>query len=542
MGFLTGLLTGAATSIDKQLKADMKRTEERMDGMEQYRVTRRRAKLEDQEKEKKELRDVLNTLSGYTDGDEDKAIQLFNHAGKTIDGSKDLLKTLKTNRAAGKDINTVIKYAEAGAEPGNFTSFINRNITPITPITSTDGKPMQASGLYSLFKPKLDERVNRNVESAVPIPTTEMAGTARTASATVDYTSLLTAEEAAFEKKKRGLIFKQFNLDEAKFNSLDEKTQADIKNASAAQTLAETIAKSTMNETVKASARAEAQLANDTARLGIAQQDAVNRALGSIGDRKLTGVELEIKKLEKEKLLKNPDYAGYEGMMIAADSELFSMEMLPEDEQDAQRIKELRALRQKGVDGMTETAAIDAANTSAMSTTTANSAYDKQLKREMSTIGMYNNLTDTIAEMTEGKAADYLTAMSRGISNTAIANTKKDPTLLAVLKGAVASLNEDVQGVAGKRFAEYSEAKNTTSFDSSLFDVTDFDSMSQIVNQIMSNNSDIIKKGVALNKYAKDSNLSKGHIVELQNDKYVMWTGSQFIGVSDMGINEVGAQ
>ena len=58
----------------------------------------------------------------------------------------------------------------------------------------------------------------------------------------------------------------------------------------------------------------------------------------------------------------------------------------------------------------------------------------------------------------------------------------------------------------------------------------------------MSNNSDIIKKGVALNKYAKDSNLSKGHIVELQNDKYVMWTGSQFIGVSDMGINEVGAQ
>ena len=34
MGFLSGLLTGAATSIDNQLKADMKRTEERMDGME----------------------------------------------------------------------------------------------------------------------------------------------------------------------------------------------------------------------------------------------------------------------------------------------------------------------------------------------------------------------------------------------------------------------------------------------------------------------------------------------------------------------------
>ena len=535
MGFLTGLITGAATSIDNQLKADMKRTEERMDGMEQYRVTRRRAKLEEQEKEKKELRDVLNTLSSYTDGDEDKAIQLFNHAGKTIDGSKDLLKTLKTNRAAGKDINTVIKYAEAGAEPGNFTSFINRNITPITPITSTDGKPMQASGLYSLFKPKLDERVNRNVESAVPIPTTEMAGTARTASATIDYTSLLTAEEAAFEKKKRGLIFKQFNLDEAKFKSLDKKTQADMANASAAQTLAETIAKSNMAEAVKASARAEAQLANDTARLGIAQQDAVNRALGSIGDRKLTGVELEIKKLEKEKLLKNPEYASYEAMMVAADNELFSMEMLPENEQDAQRMKELTSLRATGLKGMQDTAATDATTKPAYSTTTANNSYDKQLKREMSTIGMYNNLTDTISEMTEGKAADYLTAISRAISNTSSSNVRNDPTMTAILDGATDSLNQDVQNVSKKKFAEYNEAKNTAAennatFDSSLFDVTDYDNMTQAVQQIRSNNSDL-SNSAALIKYANDSNLSKGHIVEMKNDKYIMWTGSKFIGV-----------
>ncbi len=530
MGFLSGLLTGAATSIDNQLKADMKRTEERMDGMEQYRVTRRRAKLEAQEKEKKELRDVLNTLSGYTDGDEDKAIQLFNHAGKTIDGSKDLLKTLKTNRAAGKDINTVIKYAEAGAEPGNFTSFINRNITPITPITSPDGEPMQASGLYSLFKPKLDEKINRNVESAVPLPTTEMEGAARTASATIDYTGLLSAEEAAFEKKKRGLIFKQFDLDVDKFNSLDKKTKADIENASAAQALAEKVATSNMSEDVKASARADAQLANDTARLGIAQQDAVNRALGSIGDRKLAGVELEIKKLEKEKLLNNPEYASYEAMMVAADNELFSMEMLPEDEQDAERMRELTALRAAGLKGMQDTAATDATTKAAYSTTTANNSYDKQLKREMSTIGMYNNLTDTISEMTEGKAADYLTAISRAIDNTSISNVRNDPTMTAILNGATESLNQDVQNVAKKKFAEYNEAKNTTSFDSSLFDVTDFDNMSQAVNQITSNNSDL-SKGAALIKYATDSNLPKGHIVEMKGGKYLMWTGSKFIGI-----------
>ena len=38
MSFFEGLITGAATSIDTQLKKDMERTQERAEGMAQYRV------------------------------------------------------------------------------------------------------------------------------------------------------------------------------------------------------------------------------------------------------------------------------------------------------------------------------------------------------------------------------------------------------------------------------------------------------------------------------------------------------------------------
>ena len=51
MGFFEGFTTGFASSIDEQLKRDMLRTQDRIDGMGQYRVTRRRAEIEKKEHE-----------------------------------------------------------------------------------------------------------------------------------------------------------------------------------------------------------------------------------------------------------------------------------------------------------------------------------------------------------------------------------------------------------------------------------------------------------------------------------------------------------
>ena len=62
MSFATGFVTGLAKSVDEQLKNDMLRTQKRMDGMEQYRITRRRAEEDRVKKERREVGEVMKGI------------------------------------------------------------------------------------------------------------------------------------------------------------------------------------------------------------------------------------------------------------------------------------------------------------------------------------------------------------------------------------------------------------------------------------------------------------------------------------------------
>ena len=84
MSFATGFATGLAKSVDDNLKKDMERTQDRIDGMAQYRVTRRRAALERQDKEKDELRESIMKLASLVGNDTTKAIQMYKAAGNNI--------------------------------------------------------------------------------------------------------------------------------------------------------------------------------------------------------------------------------------------------------------------------------------------------------------------------------------------------------------------------------------------------------------------------------------------------------------------------
>ena len=77
MSFATGFVTGLAKSVDEQLKNDMLRTQKRMDGMEQYRVTRRRAEEDRVKKERREVGEVMKNLATLVGGDMYKDKQLF---------------------------------------------------------------------------------------------------------------------------------------------------------------------------------------------------------------------------------------------------------------------------------------------------------------------------------------------------------------------------------------------------------------------------------------------------------------------------------
>ena len=140
MGFLSGLITGAATSVDEQLKKDIERSQKRADGMAQYEVTRRRAEVERQEKEKRELRETLGNLASLVDGDVDKAAQLYISGGKNIKGAQSLYEELLKNKQAGVDIKTALTFADEIAEPGTYEDYINKFVTPITVMPTGKGE------------------------------------------------------------------------------------------------------------------------------------------------------------------------------------------------------------------------------------------------------------------------------------------------------------------------------------------------------------------------------------------------------------------
>ena len=132
MSFFTGLVTGLAKSVDDNLKKDMQRTQDRIDGMAQYRVTRRRAKLEQQDKEKAELRDVLLNLSSLVDGNIDQAAQLYKAGGGTISGGKLFYeKLLKNKDTLGSDISSIVPFVTENAPEGVSLSDYVDNISLI---------------------------------------------------------------------------------------------------------------------------------------------------------------------------------------------------------------------------------------------------------------------------------------------------------------------------------------------------------------------------------------------------------------------------
>ena len=106
MSFATGFITGLAKSVDESLKKDMQRTQDRIDGMAQYRITRRRAELERKDKEKEELRETLLNLSSLVGGDIDKAAQIYKGVGGTVSSANEFFKVAQNSqRTMGKDFD-----------------------------------------------------------------------------------------------------------------------------------------------------------------------------------------------------------------------------------------------------------------------------------------------------------------------------------------------------------------------------------------------------------------------------------------------------
>jgi len=422
MSFFAGFTTGLAKSIDDQLQKDMKRTQDRIDGMGQYRVTRRRAELERKEKEKEELREVLQGLAAFTGGDEDKAIQLYNSAGRTLDGGRDLTAELRANQKAGKDVSAAIEFAEAGAAPGNFTDFISRNITPVSTLPLMD-EEMEASGLYKLFKPDVGAEVMKQVEEEAPLPeVTVPKAEARTAQATIDRSTFLAAEEAAETARKREREEGRYGMEVTGFQTAQARAEQAMRIADTAEARAQAAFDAGEDQRVIENLRADAAAAREDQRLAMAVASAEREAESFILSQELSKLSIEQKRLTIKKAKEAPKFATYEAMLVAADQKIAAIEATPADQRtaaDEQQLNIQRSIRDKALSGIGAVADAETTTTykPSFSKQSVDSIINSEIKRQLQPVGLVKDIEGQLEFKIAGNEVQYFDRMSRALDN-----------------------------------------------------------------------------------------------------------------------------
>ena len=504
MSFFEGLITGAATSIDTQLKKDMERTQERAEGMAQYRVTRRRAEIERQNKEKQEISDVMNQLATLVGGDVDKAAQLYVSGGKNIEGAKALYAELDKNAKAGKDISTALTFAESRAKPGQLTEYVSQFVTPISALPVAEGE-MKASGLYgAFFKPDMGKQIMRDVEEQAPLPTAPDVSTDITG-AVIDRSAFLAAEEAAEMKLLRERAAGSYEMQVAGFETSQKQADLSMSLAQKAEERALRLEKSNASQQEIDNARADASQAMQQARLDLATAQAEREAKAFTGSQELQGLTIETRRAELEKLQKAPEYATYERMMVHADEQLAIEQSKPEPERNQDLINELEAQRTYALNGIKSVAAAE--NTAdyvpSFSKQSVDSIINSEIKRQLEPVGLVKDIEGELEYMLEGNEVQFFDRMGRALDNVEKRVTGIDDAQMTnTVKAQRDSLRED---------------KNT------------------YIKKQVDSGIPTVKANTAADAVSKNftSNLGPGAIVEYKNAQGAtitrIWTGSRYI-------------
>ena len=523
MSFFQGLITGAATSIDTQLKKDMERTQERAEGMAQYRVTRRRAEIERQDKEKREVSDVLNKLAGLVGGDVDKAAQLYISGGKSVAGGTALYDELKKNADAGKDISTAITFAEPRAKPGQLTEYVSQFITPITALPAMEGE-MKGSGLYgAMFKPDLAKTVMQQVEEEAPLPASEkfLEGDGPSA-AKIDRTGFLAAEEykETVAQRERGAAKEQrevtaFTSAEARYKSIEQRAEDAAKIAKTAAATTEQI-----------------QQANLLAKKAEAAQrvvDETRKAAEFVSQQKLTGLSIEEKEIALQKEKDHPEFATFEKMAVYASTKLNTPGLTTDQKNTFEQMYDDAIAGALAYESATDSTAPKAA----FSTPSLDSIIDNAIERQLKPIGLVAGVDQKIEDLIEGNESKYFDNMSIALGKITKRLTPADGNMPAEAQRAIAAekeaLSNRIQGYSDNIANAYATADGTkrNPKPDNFKDVATFSQMvkqyAQQTNTALS--SDTIGK---LSREVGKNNLKPGDVVETPTG-YRVWTGTRFI-------------
>jgi len=536
MSFFEGILTGAATSIDTQLKKDMERTQERAEGMAQYRVTRRRAEIERQDKEKREVSDVLNKLAGLVGGDVDKAAQLYVSGGKSVTGANALYDELKKNADAGKDISTAITFAEARSEPGQMTDYVSRFITPISTLPPIKGE-IKGAGLYgAMFKPDLAKSVMAQVDEEAPIsPVQQFTDRTAPTAAKIDRTGFLAAEEYAETVAQRGRAAAgetRAVAREARDVTAFETNQRSLKQAMEVQNAVEARAKdkfaSDADQRKLENARQEVIDLQTQAKL-IQEAEAHVKQMKK-DDLVIQKTEMEIKQDEEHPVFKN-----FEDMAVYA-SQALSSGKYKEGYTEADYT---RMLNDAITNAKKYANAVEADDPSAGNIEFSEQSLDSILqgaaKFELDKVPS-ESVGNKIKYAIDGNEAAYYGGMARAIKTVENRLTSDDGTISPQARRYLDSLRESntqkLYNFAIKQQQEYTSGspaqKNRSKFIS-------YDKVESGVNQLRTSNTDLSDEE-ALKQWARN-NAEAGSVVPLDSagTLFGVWTGSRFLRAKDMG-------
>lgn len=529
MSFLTGLITGAATSIDDQLKKDMERSQQRAEGMAQYRITRRRAEIERQEKEKRELKETLGNLASLVDGDIDKAAQLYKAGGGNIAGANALFTELKKNADAGKDIKTAITFAEARAEPGEMTDYINQFITPISKLPPVAG--VKGAGLYgAMFKPDLSARVQEQVDEAAPLPAQETRDM-DVQMATIDRTGFLAAEEA-----QRATTL--FDIEVAKAGrdvTLDDlnaqKLQQAMRLADDAAALANKKFASEEEQRKAENARAEVAALQRQAQL-------IQEAEAHVLNMRAKKQDIEKTAIEIAKEKDHPQFKDFEDQAVYAAQKLAMADLTEEEREDYKKLYDSAIEGAVAYANATETKKSGTAGSAVFSKQSLDSIVQGAAKFELDMVPS-QSIGDKIKYAIDGNEAAYYGGMSRALKTVEKRLTAEDGTINPEAKRYIDSLRasntQKLYNYAAEQKADKltgdDRAKKKSKF-------IDYNTVTSGVDQVKAASSTALSDVQALKEWARN-NAAIGSVIPMDESGTVfgIWTGSRFLKAQDMGLN-----
>lgn len=487
MGFLSGLVTGAAQSIDAQLKKDIERSQERAEGMAQYRITRRRAEIERQEKEKRDLEKTLGNLASLVDGDIDKAAQLYMAGGQNVEGANSLYQELLKNKQAGVDVQSALSFATEIAEPGQMQDYISKFITPVTTLPAIEGE-VTGAGLYgALFKPDMSAEVMKRVEEAAPITPVEkpdmevqMAG--------IDRSKFISAVEYSEARQT--------------FATAEEKAQHAMRMADNQYQLAvEREAREGESQETR-DALAIASGARDQARLDLAIAQSKRQAEESKLSMDLSKLSIEEKRMEINKAKNAPEFATFELMLVATEQKIAEELTRPPEQQNRNTLNILEKQRAHALKGIASVAqAKDTGTTTpTFSRQSVDSIINAEIKRQLQPVGLVKDIEGQITYAIEGNELQYFDRMSRALTNVEYRTASlKDAQMNKTIKAQRNSLTLDTQNYIKKQLAGGAVPKIETD------------------------------RETILDKAFDDGAYKAGDIIQYEEDgvvKHVLWTGS----------------